>query len=79
MFRETFTSLSHVNPEVLYPSLNTDKFEAYRETHETERNGDRFTFLSINRYERKKNLELAVKAFREYFEGTFSSYEGFFF
>lgn len=69
VFHDTFKSLSVV-PDVLYPSLNVSQFDqpADREGKEgsgKDRFGDPFIFLSINRYERKKNLPLALKAFSE--------------
>jgi glycosyltransferase involved in cell wall biosynthesis len=82
VFRNTFTSLSHKTIEVLYPSLNTNKFdellaelskktEIVEElTHMQKENlvefvradKKKFVFLSINRYERKKDLQLALNA-----------------
>ena len=67
IFHDTFKSL-RVEPQVLYPSLNTAKFDALIAEYESEE-GDNKTkandvhFLSINRYERKKNLSLAIRAF----------------
>lgn len=68
VFKETFQSLSHINPDVLYPSLNVTLFDSMI-------SGDvatsvvpkrtRFSFLSINRYERKKNLILALQALHD--------------
>ena len=50
--------------EVLYPSLNTSKFENGYEIVCTDVNLDSFdfVFLSLNRYERKKNINLALEA-----------------
>jgi alpha-1,3/alpha-1,6-mannosyltransferase len=68
-FHSTFKSLSHVHPMVLYPSLNFATFD-----QEPEHLADLFPnsvqclFLSINRFERKKNLPLAVKAFAMFLE-----------
>ncbi|KAG8572238.1 hypothetical protein GDO81_011988 [Engystomops pustulosus] len=64
IFTETFTSLSHIKPDVLYPSLNVSNFqscnfEGLAELVPTKR---KFVFLSINRYERKKNLNLALES-----------------
>ncbi|KAJ7948756.1 alpha-1,3/1,6-mannosyltransferase ALG2 [Quillaja saponaria] len=42
-------------PAILYPAVNVDQFE---EPHSSKLN-----FLSINRFERKKNIELAISAF----------------
>ncbi|KAJ8371558.1 hypothetical protein AAFF_G00307380 [Aldrovandia affinis] len=63
VFRRTFTSLSAINPDVLYPSLNSAAFD-----HEVDDldglipENKTWVFLSINRYERKKNLSLALCA-----------------
>lgn len=67
VFKRTFKSLS-VTPDVLYPSLNTKKFD---ETVVCDEDASRLdladeaiVFLSINRFERKKNIVLALKAFK---------------
>jgi len=70
IFEKTFTSLSHIKPTVLYPSLNFDSFTAEKVNKENILkdlipNSAKVIFLSINRYERKKNLTLAIKAFKE--------------
>lgn len=68
-FHSTFKSLSKVCPVVLYPSLNFSAFD-----REPERMTDLFPnsvkcfFLSINRFERKKNLPLAIEAFARLLE-----------
>ncbi|XP_049932017.1 uncharacterized protein LOC116247805 isoform X2 [Nymphaea colorata] len=56
-FANTFKSLhtKGIRPAVLYPAVNVEQFskpESYR-----------LNFLSINRFERKKNIELAISAF----------------
>lgn len=64
MFRDTFTTLRHIQPQVVYPIPN---FEAL-DKPAGNLNADwgipeaGVIFLSINRYERKKNLPLALKA-----------------
>lgn len=67
VFKETFRSLS-VMPAVLYPSLNTKFFDDFdpadTEVVEHKFDGDSIVFLSLNRYERKKNLPLALHAFK---------------
>ncbi|MEM7363482.1 MAG: hypothetical protein AAF525_05625, partial [Pseudomonadota bacterium] len=68
VFRDTFATLRDaVAPTVLYPSLNTKQFDEFKagfgEEEEEKDAGGVFTFLSINRYERKKNLKLAFEAF----------------
>ena len=66
VFRETFLSLGAVHIDVLYPSLNTVNFD--RPSGETQAlagllpEGTACLFLSLNRYERKKNLGLALEA-----------------
>nr|ATX63072.1 alpha-1,3/1,6-mannosyltransferase [Locusta migratoria] len=72
VFKATFKRLERITPDVLYPSVNTDLFES---TSASPLNqviedpaflaDDAFIFLSINRYERKKNLSLALRAFAE--------------
>ena len=71
IFHDTFKAL-RVDPQVLYPSLNTAKFDAFIAEYEsTARKGNfkseakTIQFLSINRYERKKNLSLAIRSFGE--------------
>ncbi|XP_048795734.1 alpha-1,3/1,6-mannosyltransferase ALG2 isoform X2 [Lagopus muta] len=67
VFKETFKSLSHINPDVLYPSLNTSSFETVVPVDIVDLipKKSKFLFLSINRYERKKNLALALEALHE--------------
>ncbi|KAL3636932.1 hypothetical protein CASFOL_019231 [Castilleja foliolosa] len=56
-FAKTFKRLDSrgVRPAVLYPAVNVDQFD--------EPNATKLSFLSINRFERKKNIELAISAF----------------
>ena len=68
IFNETFKTLNVVT-DVLYPSLNTkyfdDAIKAQKgDTNITDVPENAFVLLSINRYERKKNLPLALKAFK---------------
>ncbi|XP_038048588.1 alpha-1,3/1,6-mannosyltransferase ALG2-like [Patiria miniata] len=62
-FAKTFPSLSHIQPDVLYPSLNFAAFDGPVQTPTDllPPNVDTL-FLSINRFERKKNLGLAIEA-----------------
>lgn len=66
VFKDTFRSLKQV-PSVLYPSTNTDYFDKTGAQNSLDI-FDRplpqncFIFLSINRYERKKNIGLALHA-----------------
>lgn len=82
IFRNTFTSLNSKELRVLYPSLNTEKFDSLLNNHISRKPKEKLTylqednlnelakvndkkkyiFLSINRYERKKDLKLALNA-----------------
>lgn len=65
IFSETFKSLKVV-PGVLYPSLVTKSFDQLK-SDDNSIDGiadNAIVLLSINRYERKKNLPLALKAFK---------------
>lgn len=65
VFRDTFQSLQGVQTDVLYPSLNTRTFD--QPPTEEQRlegllpEGTSCMFLSLNRYERKKSLGLALE------------------
>ncbi|XP_046636949.1 alpha-1,3/1,6-mannosyltransferase ALG2-like [Daphnia pulicaria] len=66
VFCDTFKSIRR-RPQVLYPSLNFESFDrecvnSLSSVIGTDKKVD-FVYLSINRYERKKNLGLAIKAF----------------
>ncbi|XP_055842831.1 alpha-1,3/1,6-mannosyltransferase ALG2 [Episyrphus balteatus] len=67
IFRETFKRLD-VIPDVLYPSLNTNFFDKMKIESKNKDSldipSDAFMYLSINRYERKKNHELALHSFK---------------
>lgn len=67
IFKETFKSLSHISPDVLYPSLNVTTFDTITPSDVAciVPNRTKFLFLSINRYERKKNLMLALEALHD--------------
>ncbi|KAL7218377.1 hypothetical protein ACSBR2_011612 [Camellia fascicularis] len=56
-FPNTFKQLDArgIKPAVLYPAVNVDQFD---KPHDFKLN-----FLSINRFERKKNMDLAISAF----------------
>lgn len=66
VFRETFHSLGGVQTDVLYPSLNTLTFDQPPADPQglggLLPEGTSSLFLSLNRYERKKNLGLALEA-----------------
>jgi len=69
VFRNTFKRL-RIQPEVLYPSINTDFFDKTRivsieRVLDRKLPDDSIILLSINRYERKKHLSLAIEALAE--------------
>jgi len=61
IFHDTFRSLSHVEPQVLYPVPDCFSTVAQSE-HSLIPAGVHSVFLSINRYERKKNIALALES-----------------
>lgn len=66
VYHETFHSI-RASPSVLYPSLDFDKFDKYSSLtlHDVGLDiDDTCMFLSLNRFERKKNLNLALEAFK---------------
>ena len=78
VFRSTFRTLMYLQPTVLYPSLNFATFnQPPAELENVIPPHTKTVFLSINRYERKKNLLLAIEAFarlvRQLGEGEKSS------
>eukprot|EP00731_Ephydatia_muelleri_P018030 Em0011g70a len=63
VFYATFKSLTAANTTVLYPSLNCSFFDQPApELDGLLPDNAKFIFLSINRFERKKNLPLAIRA-----------------
>ena len=62
VFHDTFRSLSHVVPEVLYPVPDCFNTAEQSERHSLIPEDVHSVFLSINRYERKKNITLAIEA-----------------
>ena len=69
-FQENFKILRkyHSNPDILYPATDFDKFD---ENIKKLLKGDEYKlnfpyFMSLNRYERKKNINLAIHAFSEF-------------
>lgn len=72
IFHDTFTHLSAVDPVVIYPCIDVnqatqDNADGERELAEFMKN--RRFFLSINRFERLKNIELAIKAYAQFKDG----------
>lgn len=69
VFKDTFKRLT-IEPEVLHPSINTDYFDKARivsleRVLDKKLPVDSIILLSINRYERKKNLGLAIEVLAE--------------
>lgn len=63
IFKQTFPNLAAIQTDVLYPSLNTSTFnQQVDDLDGLIPEHRRFLFLSINRYEKKKNLPLALQA-----------------
>ncbi|GAM22225.1 hypothetical protein SAMD00019534_054000 [Acytostelium subglobosum LB1] len=65
IFRDSFPSIK-VPPSVLYPCLNLQQYDntkPSRDGLDLPRGENHTIILSINRYERKKNLGLALEAF----------------
>lgn len=61
VFGESFPLLSNLKPEVVYPCV--DAKAASMEAEAANLWPDKKVLLSINRFERKKNIELAIRAF----------------
>ena len=61
MFHRTFPRLHRLIPEVLYPGVDCEHYASIATSHGGEKENT-LTFLSINRYEPKKNLGLAIEA-----------------
>ncbi|CDK26033.1 unnamed protein product [Kuraishia capsulata CBS 1993] len=66
IFKKTFRSLAHITPQVIYPCVPTavELEESSVKEVSTFLNGSDM-FLSINRFERKKNISLAILAFAD--------------
>ncbi|XP_072109619.1 alpha-1,3/1,6-mannosyltransferase ALG2 [Mobula birostris] len=63
VFKRTFKSLAHLELDVLYPSLNFAALDREPTGFDTPLLPDKeLIFLSINRFERKKNLALGLEA-----------------
>ncbi|KAI5968108.1 ALG2 [Candida margitis] len=67
IFHSTFKNLRNIDPGVIYPCIdsNLEETEGTKKSDEEVVNffkNSRY-FLSVNRFERSKNIELAIKAF----------------
>lgn len=63
VFKETFRSLKMV-PDVLYPSINSNLFDDIMKTKpqiKLDGASAKHLFVSINRFEPKKNIALAIR------------------
>ena len=69
VFKKTFQSLSNHSPEVLYPIPDFSSFNmpVDESSNDLIPKQKKPVFLSINRYERKKNLGLALHALSKYY------------
>ena len=65
IFHDSFSSLSHIKPKVLYPIPNFAAFNQNVDppTEKLMPKNKELIFLSINRYGREKNLSLALESF----------------
>ncbi|KAF9148177.1 Alpha-1,3-mannosyltransferase-like protein [Linnemannia schmuckeri] len=78
IFQQSFQRLRQV-PEVLYPSIQFDKFDRIVDISLPEvqvlkpADDSTISFLSINRYERKKDINLAIHAFARLLKDSSSS------
>lgn len=66
-FKRSFWLLNKLNhdPDVLYPAIELAKFDKCEPAVEFMKKVNKPYFISLNRYERKKNIGLAIKAFAE--------------
>ena len=65
VFQKTFTKLGNTELKVIYPALNTKKFE--KQIMESDRiilPKEKLIITSINRYERKKGIAVGLKAIK---------------
>ncbi|MFH4978256.1 hypothetical protein AB6A40_004965 [Gnathostoma spinigerum] len=63
---QTFPSLKDRKLEVLYPTLNTKFFDESPRIHIDDiPESAKYIFVSLNRFENKKNVDLAINAFAE--------------
>ncbi|KHC57712.1 alpha-1,3-mannosyltransferase ALG2 [Candida albicans P75010] len=66
IFHDTFKKLNHIDPQVVYPCVDTETIVDTNASSNSEVSKffkDSPFFLSINRFERSKNIELAIKSF----------------
>lgn len=81
--KETFKSLKYRNIEVLHPCVRVDQSQqaatipdievdtkGTTKKKRREKMRDRYVFLSLNRFERKKNIGLAIEALRKFLDAV---------
>lgn len=77
VYDRTFTLIKDFNvPDVIYPCVDLSKETITKETQDVFNNivGEKTEyFLSINRFENKKNIELAIKSYKKFLEKSSNS------
>ena len=58
--------LDYLKPKVVYPAIDTTQFKKVKLFNFEKQK--RITFLSINRYERKKEIDMAIKALKKLYK-----------
>ncbi|KAI9599227.1 alpha-1,3/1,6-mannosyltransferase ALG2 [Syncephalis fuscata] len=79
VFKQTFTRISH-KPQVLYPGIRLDAYDRPINPEATTLaplKTERTTIVSVNRFERKKNIALAIQAFAKLRDDALVSEEEF--
>lgn len=71
VFHKTFNGLESIEPGVIYPCVDTSSTADTEEDKDMDKELEEFFgggkfFLSINRFERKKNIDLAIKSFAKF-------------
>ena len=63
VFESTFDSLSKTDLKILYPALDTGKFDvSVKQSDRIKLPADKLIVCSINRYERKKGIQKGLEA-----------------
>ena len=63
VFKQTFLSLENRELDIVYPVVNIDNLlRPLSNVESTIKTKATTVFLSLNRYERKKNISLAIRA-----------------
>ncbi|EAR97317.1 alpha-1,3-mannosyltransferase ALG2 (macronuclear) [Tetrahymena thermophila SB210] len=74
VYQRSFKYLSkYNNPEILYPAIDFSSFDdTIKQSAPVDSKASPF-FLSLNRYERKKNINLAIQAFAQFVKESASN------